>query len=71
MTALTAIRSTVALPPNGGSSAINSVASLPVNSTNLLTLSSVGGTTGSPSVQPVSNIKSIASPKLTASEETI
>ena len=61
MTALTAMRSTVARPPKGGSSAINSSPPRPVWATNLRTNSSDGGTTGKPSVHPVSNINSMAS----------
>ena len=61
MTALVAIRSTVALPPRGGTSPMTSSASPRVYSTNRRTRSAAGGTTGRPSVQPDSNINSIAS----------
>ena len=61
ITALTAMRSTVARPPRGGNSAINSPPPRPVWATNLRTKPSEGGTTGSPSVHPVSNINSMAS----------
>ena len=61
ITALTAMRSTVARPPKGGSSAISSLPSRPVWATKRRTSSSEGGTTGNPSVQPVSNINSMAS----------
>ena len=67
MTALTAMRSTVARPPRGGSSAMSSSPPRPVLSTNLRTSGSDGGTTGRPSVHPVSNINSMASETSVAS----
>ena len=55
------MRSTVARPPKGGSSAMSSSPPRPVLSTNRRTKGSDGGTTGKPSVHPVSNINSMAS----------
>ena len=52
MTALTAIRSTVASPCRGGRTATTSRGSRSVKRKNSRTRSSVGGTIGSPSVQP-------------------
>ena len=52
MTALAAMRSTVASPWRGGSTPITSRGSRSVASRNSSTAISVGGTIGSPSVQP-------------------
>ena len=61
ITALAATRSIVALPPIGGMAATTSSAGRPTDSTHRRTLSSVGGTRGRPSLQPVRYINSMRS----------
>ena len=62
ITAFAATRSTVASPPKGSSVAIRSSAARPLASMNLFTSSRAGGTVGSPSVQPASNMSSETAP---------